>query len=109
MSTFIRYTVTVFGGLSELLLVVCIYHGMTMHMTRLEVISLSHQFGNENKRYAVIQGLSLIAMSFLLNMPKDGSGVYLIALLAVSIIMRIRLLINLNVAKKLFAVEASEL
>ncbi|PKM49151.1 MAG: hypothetical protein CVV02_17390 [Firmicutes bacterium HGW-Firmicutes-7] len=108
MSAFISYTVTVFGGLSELLLVVCIYHGMTTHMTMLEEISLSNQFGNENKRYAVIQGLSLIVMSFSLNMPKDG-GAYLIALLVVSIIMHIRLLINLNVAKKLFDTEASEL
>ncbi len=101
MSAFIRYTVTVFGGLSELLLVVCIYHGMTAHMTMLEEISLSNQFGIENKRYAVIQGLSLIAMSFSLNMTKTGGGAYLIALLVVSIIMHIRLLINFNVVKKL--------
>ncbi|PKM68641.1 MAG: hypothetical protein CVU95_03300 [Firmicutes bacterium HGW-Firmicutes-2] len=99
---FFNYAVMIVGWLSELLLVVYIYQGMTVHMTMLEEATLSHQFGSELKRYAVIQGLSLLVMSFSLNMPKEGSGVYLFVLMAVSIIMHIRLLINLNAAKKLF-------
>ncbi|NDL67536.1 hypothetical protein [Anaerotalea alkaliphila] len=108
LSAFISYAVTIFGGLSGLLLVVCIYHGMTTHMMILEEISLSNRFGNENKRFAVIQGLSLIAMSFSLNMPKDGSGTYMVALLAVSIIMHARLLVNLNYVKKLLIIDETK-
>ena len=105
MGDFFNYAVMIFGWLSELLLVVYIYQGMTAHMTMLEETILSHHFGSELKRYAVIQGLCLLVMSFSLNMPKEGSSVYLFALMAISIIMHIRLLINLSAAKKLFETE----
>ncbi|MDF1618038.1 hypothetical protein [Petrocella sp. FN5] len=109
MGTFFNYAVIIVGWLSELLLVVYIYQGMTVHMTMLKETTLSHQFGSELKRYAVIQGLCLLVMSFSLNMSKEGSGVYLFILMAISIIMHIRLLINLNAAKKLFRPEEVEI
>ncbi|VDN47087.1 conserved membrane protein of unknown function [Petrocella atlantisensis] len=105
MGDFFNYAVMIFGWLSELLLVVYIYQGMMAHMTMLEETTLSHQFGSELKRYAVIQGLCLLVMSFSLNMPKEGGGVYLFALMAISIIMHIRLLMNLSAVKKLFEIE----
>jgi len=107
MDAFISYIVMIFGGLGSLLLVVCIYQGITDHMRMLDETALSHRFGNENKRYALIQGISLMVMSFSLNIPKDSSGAYMIGLLLISIVMHIRFLMNLNTAKNVFEIEVS--
>lgn len=109
MPAFPSYAIMIFGALGELILVVCIYQGMTAQMTMLNETALSHRFGSENKRYTLIQGLTLIVMSFSLNMPKEGSSVYMIILIVVSFVMHIRFLINLNYAKNLFELEPSEM
>lgn len=109
LSAFLGYMVMILGVLGELLLVVYIYHGMAAHMKDLNEIELSERFGNENKRYALIQGVALVAMSFSINMPKDSSGVILIVLLLISVVMHIRFLMNLNAAKNIFEVEVSEM
>lgn len=109
MPAFPSYAIMIFGALGELILVVSIYQGMTAHMTMLNETELSHRFASENKRYVLIQGLTLIVMSFSLNMPKEGSSVYMITLIVVSFAMHIRFLINLNLAKNLFELEPSEM
>ena len=109
MSAFPSYAMMIFGVLGELILVVCIYQGMTAHMTMMNETALSYRFDSENKRFALIQGLSVIVMSFSLNMPKEGSSAYMIILIVVSFVMHIRFLINLNSAKNLFELEPSEM
>lgn len=108
MSEFPSYAMMIFGVLGELILVVCIYQGMTVHMTMLNETALSCRFDSENKRFALIQGLSVIVMSFSLNMPKDSS-VYMIVFIVASFVMHIRFLINLNSAKNLFKQESYEM
>lgn len=104
MSSYIAYAVMVLGTLSQLLLVVWIYQGMTMQMAVEDNIPLSQRFADENKRYAAIQGLSLIVTAFSLNMPRDSNGgaYLLVLLLVIGIIMHIRLLMNLSYAGKHF-------
>lgn len=109
LSAFLGYMVMILGVLGELLLVVYIYHGMASHMKALNETELFERFSKENKRYALIQGVSLVAMSFSINIPKDSSGVYLIVLLLISVVMHIRFLMNLNAAKNVFEIESSEL
>lgn len=106
IGAFSSYVLMMFAGLGELILVVCIYQGMTAHMIMVDKTVLSLQLDNENKRYVWIQGLALITMSFSLNMPKDGSGVYVILLLVVGFIMHIRFLMNLSSVKKSLLLEA---
>ncbi len=97
-----EYALMLFGALNYLLLTVFIYSGMTKHMNDIGEEVLSKRFFFETRIYAVLQGLCLIAISFSLNMKTEGDEIYTYSILIVSIIMYIRMLINLHSAKKVF-------
>jgi hypothetical protein len=101
------YIIMNFMAFIQLLLVLYIYQGMSGHMKVLEKEKLSHKFESENKKFAVIQGLVLLLMTLSLNMPSDKMTLYTIVLVAASLIMHIRLLMNLSQAKGIVPLKES--
>ncbi len=99
---FQSYLAMILTTLGELLLVVYMYHGMETHMILQNDELLASRFGRESRLYAIIQGISLIAMSFSINLTQEKYGFFIIILVVIGIIMYIRILINLHTIKKYF-------